>query len=308
MDAAKGFGIILVVLGHDLRGLISAGVVSNVEIPQFIDRWIYSFHMPLFFLLAGLFVPQSFNRWSELRIFLEGKLATIAYPYFVWSVLTIALKSCLGSIPNTPRQFSDVLHIIYAPVEQYWFLYALFLIFGLYALARRLGLSTAAITCLSAAVWIFSISTRWPILNVALSESFYFCTGALLAGILADDDGPFRSPAFLVLALALSLVGLGKDSQPFAALAGICFAIALVQLLPKAIARMLGFLGRFALEIYLTHSIISAAVRVLLFHSGINAPPIHLATGLVAGVFVPLALGYVSRKYVPYVFALKIRG
>ena len=44
IDAAKGIGILLVVLGH------------TFNIPVWLHNWIYSFHMPLFFLLAGLII------------------------------------------------------------------------------------------------------------------------------------------------------------------------------------------------------------------------------------------------------------
>lgn len=43
VDIAKGIGIILVVMGH----------ANCPEIPHGI---IYSFHMPLFFFLSGLFI------------------------------------------------------------------------------------------------------------------------------------------------------------------------------------------------------------------------------------------------------------
>lgn len=49
IDVAKGIGIILMVMGH-------------TSMPDAINRWIYSFHMPLFFLLSGLlFIPCSHN-------------------------------------------------------------------------------------------------------------------------------------------------------------------------------------------------------------------------------------------------------
>lgn len=43
IDNARAIGILLVVLGHSL-------------IPASIQTYIYSFHMPLFFFLSGLFL------------------------------------------------------------------------------------------------------------------------------------------------------------------------------------------------------------------------------------------------------------
>ena len=46
LDIAKGVGILLVVLGHNDFEVISL----------FVQRLIYSFHMPLFFFLSGYFL------------------------------------------------------------------------------------------------------------------------------------------------------------------------------------------------------------------------------------------------------------
>lgn len=46
VDAAKGIGILLVVMAH-------------VPIPDSFKQFIYSFHMPLFFLLSGMMFRSS---------------------------------------------------------------------------------------------------------------------------------------------------------------------------------------------------------------------------------------------------------
>jgi len=61
-DAAKGLGIILVVYGHVARGLFHAGMYADEASYILIDQIIYSFHMPLFFFLSGLFFMSSFHK------------------------------------------------------------------------------------------------------------------------------------------------------------------------------------------------------------------------------------------------------
>lgn len=50
VDAAKGIGIFLVVVGHALRAMISSNIMASTQTTQFVDAWIYAFHMPLFFV------------------------------------------------------------------------------------------------------------------------------------------------------------------------------------------------------------------------------------------------------------------
>ena len=127
VDAAKGFGIILVVVGHATRGLLGARILTETASVQYVDTWIYSFHMPLFFFLTGLFIARSAEK-NTLLHFIFDKVATLAYPYFVWSIITILLKTALGPLPTTPRSLRDLSLIFYHPIEQYWFLYTLFVL------------------------------------------------------------------------------------------------------------------------------------------------------------------------------------
>ncbi|MDC1262111.1 acyltransferase family protein [Polaribacter sp.] len=67
IDQVKGFGIILVVYGHNFPS---------------IEDYIYSFHMPLFFLLAGIFHPKK----SNFQV-IKKRVQQILIPYFLWSFL-----------------------------------------------------------------------------------------------------------------------------------------------------------------------------------------------------------------------------
>ena len=127
VDTAKGLGIVLVVIGHVVGGLVSADLMNWTPTVQFVEAWIYSFHMPLFFFLSGLFLSRSVGK-SSLLEFMSDKVRVVAYPYIVWSTLTVLLKSALGSIPNTPRELSDLFLLAYHPIDQYWFLYILFVL------------------------------------------------------------------------------------------------------------------------------------------------------------------------------------
>ena len=69
IDIAKGLGIVLVVLGHNWIAQ------ENTELFEI----IFSFHMPLFFFLAGVFVGDSNN----IIDFIIKKTDALLKPYFV---------------------------------------------------------------------------------------------------------------------------------------------------------------------------------------------------------------------------------
>lgn len=128
VDYAKGIGIILVVFGHVNRGLYSAGIQLSGSSYLLTDSIIYSFHMPLFFFLSGLFFTQSLDKKGKTS-FVISKIDTIVYPYVVWSLLQGMVEVLLSRYTNNPSSLGDVLSLFTHPRAQFWFLYALFMVF-----------------------------------------------------------------------------------------------------------------------------------------------------------------------------------
>src|SRR5664279_3072599 len=75
VDHAKAIGIILVVYGHVARGVFSAGLKIDQNMFELVDSVIYSFHMPLFFFLSGLFFLASMAKRNSISL-LRSKVDT----------------------------------------------------------------------------------------------------------------------------------------------------------------------------------------------------------------------------------------
>ena len=73
IDFAKGIGIICVILGH------------MVLIPEKLKIIICSFHMPLFFFLAGI----TFNakKYDSLKLLIKDKIKKIVIPYILFAII-----------------------------------------------------------------------------------------------------------------------------------------------------------------------------------------------------------------------------
>lgn len=126
IDAAKGIGILAVVIGHVLGGLIDSPLGEGQLLLRQVFFGIYAFHMPLFFVLSGLLVKQRVERGP--RRFLKGLLPSIVLPYFIWSVIQFSVTFVLGSLVNHPADnyWEVVLALPWRTVGQFWFLHALF--------------------------------------------------------------------------------------------------------------------------------------------------------------------------------------
>lgn len=303
LDTAKGLGIILVVLGHVSRGLINGHIWMWTPTSLFIDGWIYAFQMPLFFFLSGLFLVHSTERrWFN---FASEKLRTLAYPYFVWSVITLIIKASFWGITNHPDGLSELPLILYRPIEQYWFLYVLFVLLLSIAALLKLGFKPWAVLALAILTYpaMLPIPNDGSVVLVELNAYAIYVALGVVAGAHMDlrkiSGIPAAGLGCVVLAgLIISSLGGVSDLPyrdalaPFLAVAGTFAIVALAVLVDTArLGAVVRFLGRHSLEIYVSHTIALAATRIALIKlAHVTALAPHLVLGTLAGLYLPVAL------------------
>lgn len=113
VDIAKGIGIFLMVMGHS-------------GIPRSMHDWIYSFHMPFFFILSGYFFVSGKYTLKEL---VRRKVKTILLPYFFFSIIIDAIRYIGEALAlKMPPPISPERILLYGEeLGATWFLYVLFL-------------------------------------------------------------------------------------------------------------------------------------------------------------------------------------
>lgn len=90
IDYTKGLGIFLVVLCHAIQ---LSNSQSGFELT--VNRWIYAFHMPLFFVLSGL------GMGLRNGVHKSGfkKICThLLKPFYFWSIIYIVLGTCANLV------------------------------------------------------------------------------------------------------------------------------------------------------------------------------------------------------------------
>lgn len=163
LDSAKGLAILLVVLGHVWRGCDSAGLFTGMPegLFQGLDTRIYAFHMPLFFLLSGVFLVPMLLRHTPGR-FVHTRATRLLWPLVLWTYLFALSKVVAGSAANTPMT-ADMIPALPIPGHAHmWFLWAL-LVLHMVVLALRPVLMQRAHQRL--VLWLFCA------LSVVLSQS-----------------------------------------------------------------------------------------------------------------------------------------
>ncbi|MFI8418069.1 acyltransferase family protein [Serratia sp. NPDC078593] len=311
VDHAKGIGIILVVFGHVNRGLYSAGIHLSSSTYQLIDSVIYSFHMPLFFFISGLFFVQSLNRKGKTR-FIISKIDTIVYPYIVWSFLQGTVEVILSRYTNNSTNFSDILMLFTHPRAQFWFLYALFMIFVVATLLyskEKFHLVLPVMIVISAGLYIYQNSLgRVANLNYITQFIVFFLLGALTAryasvvtniswGITLCSLVSFVSFEWLFHhSLNLDYTKTGLLSL-LLALTSIIFIVCLSVRLAKIKLSWLRRLGELSMVIYLMHILAGSGLRIILSKGlHINNWSIHIIMGTLFGLIAPVVVYYIIQR------------
>lgn len=286
IDALKGWGMILIVVGH---------VWSLSDVPQWY-MWIFSFHVPLFFFAAGLtFKPHA----APLGEFARRRLTTLLLPYLVYALLgyvfyvlgfaaaqlagkTVAqfgyglwwplLGVFYGSVGdgllvNSPLWFLPALflaqafiHVIHTHIRLLWQRYALLL--ALFAMAAWIEESIKApfslVPAMAAAVFIqMGLDCK----RAARLETV--STGMRWLGLVALVSLSLLSPINGAVGLAGPTV-----NQPILfllfALVGIGLSLLFVHLAGRRVQDALAILGRHSMGILVLHMLAIKGVKVVL--------------------------------------------
>lgn len=317
-DYAKAIGIILVVYGHVARGLYNAGIDMPIYYYQIIDSVIYSFHMPLFFFLSGLFFYNSFSKKGASKL-IFSKVDTILYPYIIWSLLQGSIEIILSKYTNGSLHLNEILSLLWAPRAHFWFLYALFFVFILSSIIySRLSQSFSVVIFLCA-LCLFLYPAILPDLYIfsVLSDNFvFFMLGIIFTQYFKSSH--FSSPFILLLLCMLFIFGqwffhdillyryTDKGSISFVlTCVSILFIISLSSSLAKLNYKYLAYIGSSSMAIYLMHIIIGSGFRVVLTKVlGVDNYIVHLLLGLLIGVSGPLIALYIINKFnIKFVFS-----
>ncbi len=313
LDAARGLGILLVVFAHCLRGLETAGIQPLTPLVETVDRVIYAFHMPLFFLLSGLMFEHVARRHAPAG-FLRDRMLRLLWPLALWTWIFFAFRAAAGNAVNGGASWAEFPLNPLPPQLHFWFLWALFVIsvvlYLMWRLWQRISGSRSDTTFWLGSFTLSCILALWVPVPEALGPWLVpavLYAPCLIAGVLfARGDVQITSLVTLLLTLALFALLLWLAATLNSAPSNLSVALFAPVLLLLALRRgvamgvpfpYLGLLGQASMAIFLAHTMFSAGVRIVLVMAGIADPVVHLVLGTLAGLAGPLALWAAARRY-----------
>ena len=188
VDVVRGLGIVLVFYGHYLQRGIDSHNASAVE--QF--RFIYSFHMPMFFIMSGFFFRPSLQILSRIRqLALRRLIPVIVFGIFllpIWFryeiIHSLSLRHDIISMANDYMDGLPELNWVT------WFLVCLFVCesMAVIVLSRLHGLIGQALagaffmgigllfcnySILPSDGWLYTVGRTWFLSEAVVALGFY---------------------------------------------------------------------------------------------------------------------------------------
>jgi fucose 4-O-acetylase-like acetyltransferase len=204
VDIAKGIGIMLVVAGH----------ACCPDVPHAI---IYSFHMPLFFMLSGLFIERQCQ--TDFTTYLKKNFKALVLPFFYFNLIYIAVyfsmsvvfhKSMLnGSVQD--NLIGTLVGMRFGTPYRHtlWFLLCLFcakmIVYPLFRSAKLRGggyLFISSLLLIAGLVYgrLFDFTLPWS-LDAALVAVFFLVVGQVFMQHRAVFEKYIRRYWFVLVAI-----------------------------------------------------------------------------------------------------------
>lgn len=329
----------LVAYRHVFEGMKESGIaVTNYMILEYANIFFFSFRMPLFFIISGVFIAAGLQK-RGLNKYVETRARSILYPYFIWGFLQLSLQMVFTRYTNGHPTPWSYLHLFYLPREiaQFWYLYALFNVSVLYAFSKQvLKISPVnniviGLTFFYFSAQVYQYDLKVGFLNDIFHNYIFFAIGDLLSGALLNykNHRVYESPktlfALLLPFVAAQAYFLYQNThhdiskymfveyyQPFmfilVALTGCAFIICLTFYLQKKnVFGWLTYMGRRSLYIYVAHVMAFAGVRIFLNKVlGVHNVMVILGTGILAALVIPLVLYHFAEKFnMRWIFTLE---
>lgn len=309
LDGLKGFAILLVVLGHVLSGYLDADTFPDAYWSFYqVRTLIYSFHMPLFFLLSGFTFTLAY--WQDGRLRKAGylpQLGNLLWIYVIFALAQWGIKQVVPELVNESYDLEDLRRMFVEPLGNFWYLYVLLVLYLLGGVLRVPNWKLHWLL-LPGALAIVAADTHldWTELTGyrIVYHFFFFGVGCALCRERRLLSG--GKPAGIA-AMLLSVAGYlhlcwgiwswyGNWKLGIALSASYLLVVAFFRWKRLSGCRLLQLCGRYCLEIYLLHTFFTAGLRTVLPRWGVVDPWISVWVNSFLSTALCLLLAYLAGK------------
>lgn len=310
LDFAKGIAIILVVYGHADIKMDPAFYELELKI---IHKIIYSFHLPLFFMISGALTTRFMNQNDfDGKNFIKKNALNILYPFYslsiAFAIINVITPQSFFQTPGIGEMVKALLfmqsHNDFLPSPNLWFLFTLFscalITYLLVKIARvdKYSLLIIAVLLQLAYKWFYFVDF-FGLRRFLYNYAFYAFGYILCAQILNEKQKKsmlFVLLLFICWAAPFIIEGLyGRFNHLITGTTGSLFVIFLCQRILPALRnpffKVINKCGENSIMIFVFHMPVYVLVKKAVYSFGLSNNYSGLAVMTVSGVVFSFAIG-----------------
>lgn len=295
IDNLKALAIFLVVLGHSING----GVTSTDKYAAYLCDWIYSFHMPLFFLLSGITYQLASSNGKTKRTS-TSQIVNIGIIYIVQSLIYILFNVISQRFINPSNIYTlkDGAFVLFTPIAHFWFLHTLIIYYIVDYILCRLLKKNSLIFLTTLILSLLSFCIPFDYISKILYLLFFFELGRamhffskipiiiIIVGTIYSFISPFISNHTLIFSYLDFIIA-------------ICVSLLLVYIFQKFSNRSINIItyaGKNCIWIYIFHSYFTSIARAICNRFIPQATLLRICVCTISGILFPLIMCFISQK------------
>lgn len=309
IETLRGLACLLLVLYHVI-GPLGGGLKIDIGSPFRViaDSMVYV-RMPLFTFISGYIYSLYKIRGNDFSAFFSGKVRRLIVPLFCVGVPFSVLQA-VGPGVNKDVSVMDALLSFYVPINHFWFLQAVFIIFMFVGLLEWRGLlrtPTRLYLLFAFAAAVFLLPA-FPVDAFGINGAIYLLP-FFVAGMIGQEKvselkqtfkviGPL---VFVLISLTLLYVAavdreLIIDRRSLIGLTVGC--VSCIALLSSDMrSKALTWLGGYSYAIFLFHVLFAATSRSILGRLGVKDESVLVFCGLTCGLLGPVVLSMIFSRF-----------
>ncbi|MGB6213695.1 acyltransferase family protein [Pseudomonas mandelii] len=309
IETLRGLACLLLVLYHVI-GPLGGGLKIDLGSPFRVlaDSMVYV-RMPLFTFISGYIYSIYKIRGNDFSAYCVGKVRRLIVPLFFVGI-PFSVLQVVGPGVNKEVGLIDALLSFYIPVNHFWFLQAVFIIFVFVGFLQWRGLLQTAtrlylLFLFSALVFLLP---PFPVdafgINGAVYLLPFFVTGMICHEKVSVLKQSLKviGPVVFVLISAVLLYVAAVDRELIVdrrSVVGLlvgcmsCVALLSTDMRSKALI----WLGGYSYAIFLFHVLFAASSRFALGRLGVTDDSVLVAGGVLCGLLGPVLLSNIFSRF-----------
>lgn len=302
INILRGIAFVLVLLGHSFPD--SAYGYINMY-TEFAREYIYSFHMPLFFIISGFcMAPLLSEKQISIKDELIKRAKRLLIPYLFYSYIAIIPKLIFSSymyIKFEPRLIWTTL-LGKSTSGTLWYIWNLFVINMFFLIISRFIYNKIIWLLISSGLYIINLFVSPFYFDKLMKYSIFFVLGIFLSGYFSIIKKWIENKGLLMLIFILinggivMFIGNNKSTELLTALIGsipVLYLAIHIQAQGGYPKKILELASNYSYGVYLMSPYVQVAIRVFVYQK-LGAPYL-LCMGLmlVFGFLFP----YIFIKY-----------